>query len=507
MVIAPNGTAYIAWVENSGATQNIFVKQFVAPSWVSVGGALNVASPYADHPSLAIVNGYPWVAFWQYDTFKRLIVSKYNGTGWFQTGIGIGLSTPLNHDWNIDVDSDFPPVLVAASNLPYLAWTEPLGSIDQVFVRRYNVAGYWEATIDLNTSPGNSGVLLAMAGGGSATIFMTEASATQLRQFSGGSWVASSWVASPVFSPVLSVPCALTVDTGNTFHTTYPVVSNLWTQSYNSGTGWQAIAASLAGNKPRLTYSGSRVVLTYCTQSGPNKRVLANSLEGNAWSLMGSSLELDPLKMADNPSVSALSSQCQVAWSEKNSLGVRQVRCDHFATFTATSTSTATPSPTRTPTPTPTRTVTPTLTVTPSLTASMTRSITATYSVTATPTQSATPTISPTRFIPTFTATAVYRQGSAQDAVVVRRNLIRPQLGQSVVFSLYLPKLQRVQATVFTRQGEKVLTLVDEMAGPGTFERAWAGINHNGNQVQPGIYFVNIHCESFDETQKVMVVR
>jgi flagellar hook assembly protein FlgD len=91
--------------------------------------------------------------------------------------------------------------------------------------------------------------------------------------------------------------------------------------------------------------------------------------------------------------------------------------------------------------------------------------------------------------------------------VIIRQNVVRPNDQQPVCISARLEKSQHVLVRIYTKRGQLVKTLYDDLAQAGNFEVAWKGVNRQGSVVSSGVYFVYIKTDCFEEKRKVVVVR
>ncbi len=74
-------------------------------------------------------------------------------------------------------------------------------------------------------------------------------------------------------------------------------------------------------------------------------------------------------------------------------------------------------------------------------------------------------------------------------------------------FSISLPEAARVITEVYTMQGQKVATLVDEVRDAGTHVIRWDGTNSAGEPVASGIYFYRVVAGERMVTKKMVLTR
>ena len=65
----------------------------------------------------------------------------------------------------------------------------------------------------------------------------------------------------------------------------------------------------------------------------------------------------------------------------------------------------------------------------------------------------------------------------------------------------------KVELTIYNIVGEKVVDVVNEEQGPGTFRATWDGRNPNGQTVASGLYLYRLKAGSFLETRKMLLLK
>lgn len=130
-IAAVNGVPYVAWTESDGFADQVYVKRLEATDWARVGGSLNVdPADDADAPTIASVGGAPAVV-WQEQNgaVNQIRFSRFDGTSWRAVG------GPLNVDPSHDAQfSD--PSLIDIGGVPYVAWSEANPVLGDVRVKR-----------------------------------------------------------------------------------------------------------------------------------------------------------------------------------------------------------------------------------------------------------------------------------------------------------------------------------------------------------------------------------
>jgi cysteine-rich repeat protein len=133
------GHIYAAWAERipSGisSTNEIYVKQYdpTTDAWSLVGPGKVSGSGDANDPSLALIGGYLWLAYWEASNLgvARVTVKRYSEaiTDWQQVG------TTLNES---GLSSAHMPVIVGVGGVPYVAFRENTGiNAQTLHVKKY----------------------------------------------------------------------------------------------------------------------------------------------------------------------------------------------------------------------------------------------------------------------------------------------------------------------------------------------------------------------------------
>jgi len=144
VAIAPNGIPYVAWRDNSGGDNEIYVRRWSGSIWEEVGagsasdGGISNNSGSSTYPSVAIaLDGTPYVTW--YDNSGgdyEIYVRHWNGSSWVEVGAGSasGGGISENSDW-----SGYPSVAIAPDDTPYIAWSDDVWSNGyyEIYVRRW----------------------------------------------------------------------------------------------------------------------------------------------------------------------------------------------------------------------------------------------------------------------------------------------------------------------------------------------------------------------------------
>jgi hypothetical protein len=175
------GVPYVTWREYDGVNTEIRVARLNAAgnAWEKVGQQGNPASPInessaedGDFPSLASINGVPYVA-WEEDDGSNLEirVARLNAAGdaWEKVGQATSPASPINQSASEDGEH---PELTAIDGVPYVTFRQDVATEYEIHVARLNAAGTdWEnvagppAPIDRSASTFPADQSLAVVGG------------------------------------------------------------------------------------------------------------------------------------------------------------------------------------------------------------------------------------------------------------------------------------------------------------------------------------------------------
>jgi hypothetical protein len=148
LAVAPDGRPYVAWHDESGGDDEIYVKRWNGSNWAEVGSGSASGGGISDNdadsyrPSLAVApDGRPYVAWCdEGGGDPEIYVRRWNGSNWAEVGSGSasGGGISNNSGW-----SEFPSVAVAPDGTPYVAWHDSSGGDYEIYVRRWNGSN-WE---------------------------------------------------------------------------------------------------------------------------------------------------------------------------------------------------------------------------------------------------------------------------------------------------------------------------------------------------------------------------
>ncbi len=142
LAIAPDGTPYVAWRDISGGDSEIYVRKFDGNMWVEVGedsasgGGISNNGGASWYPSLDIApDGTPYVA-WQDDSNGNyeIYIRRFDGQAWVEVGTGSASDGGISNNGSA---SYVPSLAIAPNGVPYIAWGDDSTSDAEIFVLRY----------------------------------------------------------------------------------------------------------------------------------------------------------------------------------------------------------------------------------------------------------------------------------------------------------------------------------------------------------------------------------
>jgi hypothetical protein len=148
LVLAPDGAPYVAWHDDSGGSWEIYVRAWNGSSWEEVGigsasgGGISNTGGNSWIPSLAVAPDGTLYATWHDDSGGNLeiYVLAWNGSSWEEVGIGSASSGGISNNTG---SSEFPSLVVAPDGTLYVAWHDDSGGSWEIYVRAWNGSS-WE---------------------------------------------------------------------------------------------------------------------------------------------------------------------------------------------------------------------------------------------------------------------------------------------------------------------------------------------------------------------------
>jgi len=149
VMVAPDNTPYVAWVDGSGGNSEIYVRRWNGSNWAEVGigsatgsGISNNAG-YSRYLSMAIMpDGTPYIA-WQDGTGgdEEIYVRRWNELDWEEVGTGSATGGGVSDN---STDSLDPSMAISSDGTPYAVWHNWDGTNYQIYAR------YWPPELEVN---------------------------------------------------------------------------------------------------------------------------------------------------------------------------------------------------------------------------------------------------------------------------------------------------------------------------------------------------------------------
>lgn len=124
-------TPYVSIYVCQTSSNNLCVKHLNGSNWVQDGDALNSnKNQFLGGLSLAVNNNTPYVAYQdEIGAIEQIYVKYFDGNNWVQMG------GCLNVDASKNVNG--PSISISDQGVPYVAWVESNGSTDQLYVKHW----------------------------------------------------------------------------------------------------------------------------------------------------------------------------------------------------------------------------------------------------------------------------------------------------------------------------------------------------------------------------------
>jgi len=105
-------------------------------------------------------------------------------------------------------------------------------------------------------------------------------------------------------------------------------------------------------------------------------------------------------------------------------------------------------------------------------------------------------------------ATASFPPAAVPEAAGIRLDQNYPNpFNPATTISFDLPAAQQTRLTIYSVDGRRVVTLVDQLSAAGRHEVLWTGTDDHGHQVPSGVYFYRFEAREYAETRRMALIR
>lgn len=315
-VTAGNGTIYAAWGEwKSGSPQVIYVKHLVHGAWVQDGSAV---SGDGQDPSLSVVQGTPFIAWASNGTN----VARLENGQWLTEAAPLNI-TPGTNSRNPCLASD-------PNGMVYTVWSEySASSIGQVYVKHRVSAGTWVQdglALNVNQSRDTSNPSLAFIGDTPYVAWDEDFGGIFVKHLSGNNWVSDGGALNyiSVFAGV-SNPCLINHEgTLLAAFSETDGVNQVYVEHLSQGQWVLDGSRSLnlvprnPADAPRMAVVKGVLLIVWSEITGTSAQIYVKHFSAETWAQDGGSLNVDPTKAANAPSITVLDGIPYVGWSESD---------------------------------------------------------------------------------------------------------------------------------------------------------------------------------------------
>lgn len=319
-----NGVPYAAWQPpSSGQSDELYVDRWTGTAWVQVGGALNVdKTAAAQSPSIANVNGVPYVAWAEGGDAPHVYVAHWNGSSWVHLGGAV--------DAGISGRGTFPSI-AAVDGVPYVAWQEqPTGPVTQVYVAHWSGSAWVDDGDPLNSNAANSAGPPTITGIGSVPyVAWAEDDGSGVDELFVAHYSAGSWHedVSEYTNPAFTTPSVAgpqIADVGGSPYVTFTEddggVNDLYA-GFVAGGEFVPLGAVLNefsgedADDPSITDVGGTPFISFTqTIRGQKGQLFVKQWNGTAWALVGGALNTGTIEKFGS-SITSVGGVPFVEWS------------------------------------------------------------------------------------------------------------------------------------------------------------------------------------------------
>lgn len=143
LVIAPDQTPIVAWADRTSGEDEIYVRRWNGVDWVemgagsAVGGGISNNSGRSHQPSLAVSSSGEIAVAWTDNSGfdEEIYVRKWDGAGWVEVGAGSANGGGVSSN---QLDSSYPSLALESGGNPIVAWADTSSGEAQIYVRRFD---------------------------------------------------------------------------------------------------------------------------------------------------------------------------------------------------------------------------------------------------------------------------------------------------------------------------------------------------------------------------------
>ena len=152
LAIGSDGTAVIAWEDDSSWNQEIYVKLWNGSGWVEMGpgsasgGGVSDTVSGSTEPAIAVASdGRPVIAWVERESeYSRgeIYVKGWDGLAWVEMGTGSASGGGISN--SEDSYSSTPSLAIGPDGLPIIAWSEGLAGMGWIYVKKWDGSAWVE---------------------------------------------------------------------------------------------------------------------------------------------------------------------------------------------------------------------------------------------------------------------------------------------------------------------------------------------------------------------------
>jgi flagellar hook assembly protein FlgD len=454
--IADNdGMPIIAWPEGS-SNSNLYIKYWDGNNWRQMGGSLNIKTAGGPaNASITMNNSVPYVAWEEFSNTStsesQVVVKHWTGSAWVQDG------NSLNSDPNRAAGG---PSIAATNGMVFVAY---LDLSDQgIYIKHWDGSKWLsDSTGSLNVDPlatvnkpalvldtNNIYVAWAEVYNSKFQIFV--------KHFSGGYWIQNGGslnfndAGGSAQYPCIAIKGGVPYVAWSEFD---GVANQIYVKHWN-GSEWVKDGGSLNvdpsknANAPSLIINDGSPFISWTEYLGSVRQVYVKYWDGNAWIQVGGNLNYNSSQDAAVSRMTSCKNMAYVAWTEKN-ITTNQLRVKHY--------------------------------------------------MFPTPVVTSTPLITPTN-ISTMVPGAFFK---------IINGKINPGKNEKMTISWSQPTEAETTISIYNMLGDKIITLVNhQLFSAGQLHKeSWDGTAASGKPVGNGIYTVYFKSDGYETHGKCAVVK